>query len=129
MEAIFAELVIDPKNRIPDLLALRQAIYRQPEMRRSMENIWAGIAPERWNHNALTDAEVKQVKSPYLIVAAVDHKDVFLESSYAYKELIPDSKLIEMRGAAHWAQWECVDEFNRVNLEFLLANELARERL
>jgi 2-hydroxy-6-oxonona-2,4-dienedioate hydrolase len=122
MENIFAELIHFPKNRIPDLLGLRQAIYRQPEMKRSMENIWAGIAPDRWNKNALTDDEVKQVKCPYLIVAAVDHKDVFLESSYAYKKLIPNSKLIEMHGASHWAQWECVDEFNRANLEFLRGN-------
>jgi hypothetical protein len=27
-----------------------------------------------------------------------------------------------MKGASHWAQWECVDEFNRINLEFLRAN-------
>ena len=122
MEAIFEELIADPKNRIPDLLAVRQSIYRQPEMRRSMENIFGGIAPQNWNRNALTDAEVKQVKSPYLIIAAVDSQDVFLESSYAYNKLIANSKLVEMKGASHWAQWECVDDFNRVNLEFHLAS-------
>ena len=121
VEEIFKELISDPKNRIPDLIALRQSLYRQPEMRRSMENIFAGIAPESWHRNALTDEEVKSVKSPYLIVAAVDHKDIFLESSYAYARLIPNSRLIELTGASHWAQWERVEEFNRVNLEFLLS--------
>jgi 2-hydroxy-6-oxonona-2,4-dienedioate hydrolase len=122
IEKIFEGLVVDPRKRLPDLIALRQAIYRQPAMKQSMANIFAGIDPDAWRRNALTDDEVAKIQSPYLIIAAVDSKDVFLASSYAYSKLIPGAKLIEMKGASHWAQWECVDEFNRVNLEFLRAN-------
>jgi len=122
IEKIFEGLVVDPKRRLPDLIALRQAIYRQPAMKQSMANIFAGIDPDAWRRNALTDDEVAKIESPYLIIAAVDSNDVFLASSYAYSKLIPRAKLIEMKGASHWAQWECVDEFNRINLEFLRAN-------
>jgi pimeloyl-ACP methyl ester carboxylesterase len=121
MEAVFAGLVADPEKRIPDLLAVRQAIYRQPEMKRGMENIFAGVEPEVWRRNALTDSEVTKIRKPFLIIAAVDSKDVFLESSYTYAKLIPGAKVVEMTGASHWAQWERVDDFNRINIEFLLA--------
>ncbi|KWV48525.1 hypothetical protein AS156_18850 [Bradyrhizobium macuxiense] len=120
MEAVFEGLIADPKKRIPDLLAVRQAIYRQPEMQRSMANILGGIEPDIWKRNALTDDEVSKIGNPYLIIAAIDSKDVFLESSYAYSKLIPNARLVELTGASHWAQWERVDEFNRINLEFLL---------
>jgi 2-hydroxy-6-oxonona-2,4-dienedioate hydrolase len=120
MEAVFAALLADPKHRIPDLLALRQAIYRQPEMKRSMENILDGLESASWSRNALTDEELKRIPNPFLVIAAVDHKDVFLESGFAYAKLIPNAKLVEMTGAFHWAQWERADEFNRINLEFLL---------
>jgi pimeloyl-ACP methyl ester carboxylesterase len=119
MEGIFAGLITDPKNRLPDLLELRQAIYRQPEMKQSMRNIFAGLAPDVFNRNALTDAEVAKITRPYLIIASVDHQDVFLESSLAYAKLIPNARLVEMTGTFHWAQWERVDDFNRINLEFL----------
>lgn len=122
IEKIFEGLVVDPRKRLPDLIALRQAIYRQPAMKQSMANIFAGIDPDAWRRNALTDDEVARIESPYLIIAAVDSNDVFLASAYAYSQLIPRATLIEMKGASHWAQWECVDAFNRVNLEFLRAN-------
>lgn len=119
MQSVFAGLISDERNRIPDLLGLRQKIYQQPAMKRSMENIFAGLEPDIWNRNALSDEEVKKIKKPYLIIAAVDHKDVFLESALAYARLIPGAKLVELTGASHWPQWERVDEFNRINLEFL----------
>jgi pimeloyl-ACP methyl ester carboxylesterase len=121
MEEVFAGLIMDPQKRLPDLLAVRQAIYRQPQMQRAMSNILGGIEPDVWRRNALTDDEVRKIRNPYLIIAAVDSKDVFLESSYAYGKLIPNAKLVELTAASHWAQWERVDEFNRLNLEFLLA--------
>jgi 2-hydroxy-6-oxonona-2,4-dienedioate hydrolase len=122
MEAVFTQLLADPKHRIPDLLALRQAIYRQPEMKRSMENIIDGLEHKIWNENALNDEELKKILSPFLVIAAVDHKDVFLESAFAYAKLIPNAKLVELTGAFHWAQWERSEEFNRINLQFLLGH-------
>ncbi len=121
MEAVFAGLIKEPQKRLPDLLAVRQAIYRQPEMKQAMANILGGIDPKIWARNALTDREVSGIRKPYLIFASVDSKDEFLENSYAYQKLIPNARLIEMTGAWHWPQWERVDEFNRRNLEFLLA--------
>jgi len=54
-----------------------------------------------------------------LIIAAVDHKDVFLESAYQYAKLLPNNKVVEIRGTSHFPHLERTDEFNRLNIEFL----------
>jgi 2-hydroxy-6-oxonona-2,4-dienedioate hydrolase len=120
MDEVFAHLIADPKKRVPDLLALRQIIYRQPEMKRAMENILDGLDPDTWNDNAIADEEVRKVIAPYLIIAAVNHKDVFLESAYAYAKLLPNARLVEMTGTSHFPHLERMDDFNRLNIEFLL---------
>ncbi|MDH2401825.1 alpha/beta hydrolase [Bradyrhizobium sp. SSUT18] len=118
MEKIFAGLIGDPEQRMPDLLGIRLKIYGQPGMRQAMENIFKGL-DHSWTNGVVTDEEARSVKSSYLIIAAVDRKDSFLACSYEYAKLIPNARVVELRGATHWAQWEALDEFNRVNLEFL----------
>ncbi|MDN4984304.1 alpha/beta hydrolase [Bradyrhizobium sp. WYCCWR 13022] len=119
MDEVFAHLISDPKKRVPDLLALRQIIYRQPEMKRAMENILEGLNPDTWNTNAVSDDEVKKIQNPYLIVAAISHKDVFLESAYAYAKLLKNAQLIEFPGTSHFPHLERASDFNRMNIEFL----------
>jgi 2-hydroxy-6-oxonona-2,4-dienedioate hydrolase len=119
MDEVFAWLIKDPTKRVPDLLALRQIIYRQPEMKRAMENILDGLDPDTWNTNAIPDEEVRKIKAKYLIIAAVDHKDVFLESAYQYAKLLPNNKLVEIHGTSHFPHLERTDDFNRLNIEFL----------
>lgn len=122
MNDIFANLIADPKKRIPDMLGLRQLISRQPELRSSIPRILEGLNPDTWNDNAVSDEEVRGIKAPYLIILAVDHKDVFLESAYAYSKLLPNSRVVEMRGTSHWPHMENPEEFDRINLAFLLEN-------
>jgi pimeloyl-ACP methyl ester carboxylesterase len=119
MDEVFSHLISDPKKRVPDLLALRQIISRQPEMKQSMENILDGLSPKTWNLNAVSDAEVKKIIAPYLIIAAITHKDVFLDSAYAYSKLLQNSRLVEMTDVSHFPHLEKRDEFNKLNIEFL----------
>ena len=119
MDEVFTWLIKDPTKRVPDLLALRQIIYRQPEMKRAMENILDGLDPDTWNTNAIPDEEVRKIKAQYLIIAAVDHKDVFLESAYQYAKLLPNNRLVQIHGTSHFPHLERTDEFNRLNIEFL----------
>jgi 2-hydroxy-6-oxonona-2,4-dienedioate hydrolase len=121
MDRVFAGLIADPKDRMPDLLALRLRLYRQPGMAKTMRNVFAGLSPEVWDRNMLTDDELKSVSRPTMVIACVDHPDVFLTSAYEYKALIPGVKFVELKGASHWPQWECPDECNRINIDFLQA--------
>jgi 2-hydroxy-6-oxonona-2,4-dienedioate hydrolase len=119
MDEVFAHLIADPAKRPADLLALRQIIYRQPEMKRAMENILDGLNPDTWNENAVSDEEVKKIEAQYLIIAAVSHKDVFLDSAYAYAKLLKKSQLVEMADVSHFPHLERAADFNQINIEFL----------
>jgi 2-hydroxy-6-oxonona-2,4-dienedioate hydrolase len=120
MNEVFAHLIADPSKRVPDLMALRQIISRQPEMKRATENILDGLNPDTWNENAISDEEVKKIVAPYLIIAAINHKDVFLDSAFAYSKLLPNSKLVEMTEVSHFPHLERMDVFNKLNIDFLL---------
>ena len=55
-----------------------------------------------------------------MIVAAVDHDDVFLETARVISKLIPNAQVLEVKGVSHWPQLEEPEVFNRRSLEFLL---------
>lgn len=118
MEKIFEGLIAKPEQRLPDLLGLRMKLYSQPDMGKAMENIFNGL-DRSWSEGYVTDDEARSLKCPYLIYATVDHKDIFLDCAYEYAKLIPNNRLVELKGASHWPQWEAFEEFNRINLEFL----------
>lgn len=118
MEKIFEGLIAKPEQRLPDLLGLRMKIYAQPGMGKAMENIFNGLEYS-WGDGYVTDEEARSIKCPYLIYATVDHEDIFLACAYEYAKLIPNNRLVELKGASHWPQWEALEEFNRINLEFL----------
>lgn len=118
MESIFEGLIHDSNKRLPDLMGLRLKSYRQPNMLQAMQNVWFGL-DESWKSGTVSDEEACSIQTPFLIIAAVDSKDAFLACSYEYEKLIPNSKLVEVKEAFHWAQWEAADEFNRTNLQFL----------
>ena len=83
-----------------------------------MENIFNGLEAS-WSEGYVTDEEARSVRSPYAIYATVDHKDIFLDCAYDYAKLIPNNRLVELKDAAHWPQWEAAEEFNRINIDFL----------
>lgn len=118
MEKIFEGLIAKPEQRLPDLLGLRQKIYSQPSMGKTMENIFNGLDAS-WTEGYVTDEEARSIKAPYAIYATVNHKDIFLDCAYDYAKLIPNNRVVELQEAAHWPQWESAEEFNRINIEFL----------
>jgi pimeloyl-ACP methyl ester carboxylesterase len=63
------------------------------------------------------------LRAPTLIIAAVDHEDVFLETARTIVKLIPNAKVIEMKRCSHWPQMEDPETFNRFSLAFLRARQ------
>jgi pimeloyl-ACP methyl ester carboxylesterase len=62
------------------------------------------------------------LRAPTLVVAAVDHGDVFLDTAMALAKLIPNVSVFEMKNCSHWPQMEDPDTFNKRSLAFLLAD-------
>lgn len=119
ISGIIGNLVHDPKNRIDDMIALRQAVYRQPEMKRAMQHILVLQDPEIRQRNNIAEEYWRTIKAPTLIVVTPDSKDIYLEMSKRAAELIPNSRIAEIHNAGHWPHFEQADAFNRLAIEFL----------
>jgi 2-hydroxy-6-oxonona-2,4-dienedioate hydrolase len=118
---IFKGLFHDEMEIWDDLIATRLSLYSQPDMKRAMSHILALLDPEVYNRNRIPDEDWKTLRAPTLVVAAVDHRDVFLDTAIAIAKLIPHITLFEMKNCSHWPQMEDPDTFNRRSLEFLLS--------
>ena len=120
VQAVLSSVIFDKKNVVPDLIAARLAIYRQPEMKEAMARILALQDYDIRVRNLISAEEWRGIGTPTLVIASSDDTDVFVKSAYDVAKLIPTSRLVEMKAVAHWPQWEDHQTFNRVNVDFLL---------
>ncbi len=117
---IFKGLFHDPNGVWDDLIATRLSLYSRPEMKRAMSHILALLDPDIYNRNRIPDQDWKALQAPTLIIAAVDHADVFLDTARTLAKLIPHVSVFEMRNCSHWPQMEDLEAFNQRSLAFLL---------
>jgi 2-hydroxy-6-oxonona-2,4-dienedioate hydrolase len=118
---IFKGLFHEPGKVWDDLIATRLSIYRRADMKAAMSHILALLDPAVYNRNRIPDDDWRRLRAPTLIIAAVDHEDVFLETARTVVKLIPNAKVIEMKNCSHWPQMEDPETFNRLSLDFLQA--------
>lgn len=115
VRTILLRMVHDPGTVIDDLIAVRLAIYSEPEMKAAMPRLLAfagsggDLKPEQW----------QAITAPILTIASIDAGDMFMKNAYAIAELAPNAALIELSDCDHWAQYERADAFNAAVLEFL----------
>ncbi|MDB5966146.1 MAG: alpha/beta hydrolase fold family protein, partial [Polaromonas sp.] len=85
----------------------------------AMEHILCLQEPEIRARNMIAEAEWRQLQAPALVIGAVDHPDIFLETARQVSRLIPRAEYVEIRRSSHWSQFEASDAFNDAGLEFL----------
>jgi 2-hydroxy-6-oxonona-2,4-dienedioate hydrolase len=117
---IFKGLFHDESKVWDDLIATRLSLYSRPDMKLAMSHILALLDPEVYNRNRIPEEDWRALRAPTLVVAAVDHCDVFLDTAMAIAKLIPDVSVFEMKNCSHWPQMEDPDTFNKRSLRFLL---------
>jgi 2-hydroxy-6-oxonona-2,4-dienedioate hydrolase len=118
---IFKGLFHEPDKVWDDLIATRLSIYRRADMKAAMPHILALLDPTVYNRNRIPDDDWRRLRAPTLIIAAVDHEDVFLETARTLVRLVPNATVIEMKHCSHWPQMEDPETFNKLSLEFLQA--------
>ncbi len=119
IKPVFNSILFAEKDRIPDLIQLRQQIYLQPEMKRAMDHILVLQQEEVRQRNNITEDEWRTVQKPVLIILAPDDNPDYLVTGKRIAELAPNARTFEITGVKHWAHFEKPDVFNPVNLEFL----------
>jgi 2-hydroxy-6-oxonona-2,4-dienedioate hydrolase len=119
IKAMFDHLMADERNRLADLVALRQAIYRLPEMKQAIRHILVLQDPDVRARNLIPEERWRQIGAPTLVVASGKDFSEYESTSRRVAALIPDARLVDMPDVKHWPHFEDADEFNRVAIEFL----------
>lgn len=119
IKAMFDHLIAEETNKIPDLIALRQAIYRKPETLKTVDRMLTLQEADVRNDNLLSEDDWRSIEAPTLVV--VSGKDVgeYMSTARRILDLLPHSKALEMPHVAHWPAFEDPQTFNPVALRFL----------
>lgn len=120
IKAMFDHLMFDERNRLPDLVSLRQAIYRLPGMIDTMRHTLVLQDMETRNRNLLSEDQWRSIEHPTLTIASGQDVSEYSNTSRRVAELMPNAHVVEMPDVKHWPHFEDADTFNRVSLDFLL---------
>jgi 2-hydroxy-6-oxonona-2,4-dienedioate hydrolase len=121
IHAVFEHLIAEEKNRIPDIIALRQAIYRLPSTRDTIDHLLILQDAEARDRNLIPPDEWRTIKAPTLIVASGKDHGEYQSTARQVADLIADSEVFEMPDVRHWPHFEDPDAFDEAALRFLRA--------
>jgi pimeloyl-ACP methyl ester carboxylesterase len=119
IKAMFDHLIADENNRIPDLIALRQAIYRLPETRKTIDHVLILQDPEARERNLLTEEQWSSIQAPTLVVASGKDHSEYQSTARRVARYLPNSQVFEMPEVRHWPNFEDPEAFNAAALQFL----------
>jgi pimeloyl-ACP methyl ester carboxylesterase len=119
VKAIFNGLIYDEANRIDDLVAIRQRMYRQPEMKQAMNHILCLQDAQIRARNLIPEERWCHIRVPALVFAAPHDRPDFYQTALKASRLIANARLIEVSNVKHWTHFERAELFNQHNLEFM----------
>jgi pimeloyl-ACP methyl ester carboxylesterase len=120
IKAMFDHLIADERNRIPDVIALRQAIYQLPETRKVIDHVLILQDPEARDRNLLTEQQWSSIQAPALVVASGQDHGEYQNTAQRVARLIPQADVFEMPDVRHWPHFEDPEAFNEAAIRFLL---------
>ncbi|GAA1970413.1 alpha/beta fold hydrolase [Nocardioides panacihumi] len=116
---VFEHLIADEANRLPDLIALRQAIYRRDDTRETIEHLLILQDAQARDRNLIPEDRWVTISAPTLIVASGQDHGEYQSTARTVARLIPDSEVFEMPAVRHWPHFEDPAAFNAAALAFL----------
>jgi 2-hydroxy-6-oxonona-2,4-dienedioate hydrolase len=119
IKAMFDHLIADEENRIPDIIALRQAIYRMPATRDAIDHVLILQDPEARMRNLIAPEQWSAIAAPTLVVASGKDHSEYMNTAQQVARLIPNSETVEMAQVRHWPAFEDPETFNAAALRFL----------
>jgi pimeloyl-ACP methyl ester carboxylesterase len=119
IKAMFDHLIADEERRLPDLVGLRQAIYRRADTRATIDHLLALQDPATRERNLLAVSDWEAITAPTLVVASgADHSE-YESTARTVARLIPNAEVLEMPFVRHWPHFEDPHTFNPAAVEFL----------
>jgi 2-hydroxy-6-oxonona-2,4-dienedioate hydrolase len=120
IKAMFDHLIADEENRIPDVVALRQAIYRLPETRATIDHLLILQDPDARERNLIPEERWRTISCPTLVVASGKDHGEYQSTARRVAELIDGAEILEMPHVKHWPHFEDPEAFNAAAVPFLL---------
>jgi 2-hydroxy-6-oxonona-2,4-dienedioate hydrolase len=120
IKAMFDHLIAEEHNRIPDMIALRQAIYRLPETKNVIDHVLILQDWDARHRNLLSESDWQSITAPALLVASGQDHNEYQNTARRVAALMPHAEILEMPHAKHWAHFEDPVTFNEASLRFLL---------
>lgn len=112
-------LMADPSVVTDDLVACRQRIYEQPEMKAAIEHILCLQVEEPRRRNLMTEENMSKIKAPTLVIWTTKDPTASTDVGRMIASWIPGSQFVIMDNCGHWPQYEKPEEYNRICLSFL----------
>lgn len=119
IKAMFDHLIADDERRLPDLIGLRQAIYRRPDTLATIDHLLALQNYETRERNLLSEDQWRQIQAPTMVVASGKDHGEYQSTARQVAALIPNSTVFEMPEVRHWPHFEDPEAFNPAALAFL----------
>jgi 2-hydroxy-6-oxonona-2,4-dienedioate hydrolase len=125
IKPVFNSILYKEEDRLPDLIQVRQTIYREPNMKMAMNNILVLQNEDVRRRNLVTEEEWSSVKVPIFIILAPDDNPDYTVTGKRIAELAENVQTLTIEKVKHWAHFEAPEIFNPANLAFLLGHEPA----
>lgn len=119
LHKVFAHLIADEANRLPDLIALRQAIYRREDTRTTIDHLLILQDAETRDRNLIPEEKWATIAAPTLVVASGKDEGEYQSTAHIVADLIPRAEVFEMPAVRHWPHFEDPAAFNPTAVEFL----------
>ena len=113
-------LMYDKVDAIDDLIATRQAIYRQPGMTDVMKHVIVLQDMDTRLRNLIKDEEFAAIQAPCLVLWTSHDPTADVSEGEKIASKIPGAEFVVIENCGHWPQYEDTPKFNQIHLEFLL---------
>jgi 2-hydroxy-6-oxonona-2,4-dienedioate hydrolase len=119
-------LMADKSKAFDDLVATRQAIYRQPGMAEGMRHNMILQEMDVRLRNILYAEDYARIKAPTLVIWTSDDPTADVAEGRRMASMIPGALFTVMDGCGHWPQFEDPQVFNQMHVDFLLGKPVSR---
>ena len=116
---VFEHLIADESNRLPDLIALRQAVYRRPDTRDTIDHLLILQDADARDRNLIPEENWATISAPTMVVASGKDEGEYQSTAHIVAGLIPNAEIFQMASVRHWPHFEDPAAFNPAALEFL----------
>lgn len=112
-------LMADPASVTDELVAIRRAIYSQDGFSTSMRHLLCLQDPVIRRRNLLITDELNAITAPTLVVWTSHDPSGPAAEGRVIADAIADSEFALIDDAGHWPQWEQVEQFDRLVVDWV----------